>query len=70
MLKLLCMRFFSVLLMIVVNFLYDVSSASSILTTMPLSLLIFVEQAIKILTIVLIIYEFAVGEFPGRARIN
>ena len=26
-----------------------------------------VEQAIKLLTIVLSIYEFSVGEFPGRA---
>ena len=29
-----------------------------------------VEQTIKLLTIVLSIYEFDVGEFPGRARIN
>ena len=29
-----------------------------------------VEQAIKLLMIVLSIYEFAVGEFLGRARIN
>ena len=30
----------------------------------------FVEQAIKLLTIVLSIYEFAVGEFPGCALIT
>ena len=27
-----------------------------------------VEQEIKLLTIVLSVYEFAVGEFPGRDR--
>ena len=30
----------------------------------------YVEQAIKLLTIVLSIYEFAVGELPGHAQIN
>ena len=28
------------------------------------------EQAIKLLTIFLSIYEFSLGEFPGRARIT
>ena len=47
-----------------------VAIAASAIIGLMQGILITVEQAIKLLTIVLSIYEFAVGEFPGRARIT
>ena len=45
-----------------------VAIAASAIIGLMLGILRTVEQEIKLLMIVLSIYEFAVGEFPGRDR--